>query len=94
MVRVKTGGRIHFGFANLSLSHERLYGALGVALERPQTTIEATATEVIRVDTGSDVPDRIEQDTRQYVRQVCDLLDVPWRDSPRDGESPPPHWIG
>ena len=77
MVRVKTGGRIHFGFANLSLSHERLYGALGVAIERPRTVIEATATEVIRVDTGSDVPDRIEQDTRQYVRQVCDLLGVP-----------------
>ncbi|ERH14109.1 MAG: hypothetical protein J07HB67_00071 [halophilic archaeon J07HB67] len=31
-VRVTTGGRLHFGFGNLSLAHERLYGACGVAV--------------------------------------------------------------
>ncbi len=77
MVGVTTGGRIHFGFDNLSLSHERLYGALGVALEQPRTTLEATATDVIRVKVSSDIPDRTEQDTRQYVERVCELLGVP-----------------
>jgi len=27
MARVSAGARLHFGFCNLSLSHERLYGA-------------------------------------------------------------------
>jgi len=29
MARVSAGARLHFGFCNLSLSHERLYGAPG-----------------------------------------------------------------
>ncbi len=77
MVRVTTGGRIHFGFGNLSLSRERLYGALGVALEGPRTTLEATATDLSRVKTSGDVSRRSEQETREYVTQVCDLLEVP-----------------
>jgi beta-ribofuranosylaminobenzene 5'-phosphate synthase len=35
-VRVTTGGRLHFGFGNLSLAHERLYGACGVAVAAPR----------------------------------------------------------
>jgi beta-ribofuranosylaminobenzene 5'-phosphate synthase len=40
-VRVTAGGRLLFGFCNLALDRERLYGGLGVALGRPATTVVA-----------------------------------------------------
>ena len=40
MTRVAVGGRLHFGFGNLSLAHERLYGSLGVALDEPQLAVD------------------------------------------------------
>jgi beta-ribofuranosylaminobenzene 5'-phosphate synthase len=40
-VRVAASARLHFGFCNLSLTHERLYGSLGVALEAPRTVVTA-----------------------------------------------------
>jgi beta-ribofuranosylaminobenzene 5'-phosphate synthase len=40
-VRVAAGARLHFGFCNLSLAHERLYGSLGVALDGPRTVVTA-----------------------------------------------------
>ncbi len=47
-VRVDVGSRLHFGFQNLSLAHERLYGGVGVALESPAVVIEAEpAAEVV-----------------------------------------------
>ena len=42
MSQVAVGARLHFGFSNLSLSHSRLYGALGVALAEPQVSLSAT----------------------------------------------------
>jgi beta-ribofuranosylaminobenzene 5'-phosphate synthase len=41
MTQVAVGARLHFGFSNLSLSHSRLYGALGVALAEPVVSLSA-----------------------------------------------------
>ncbi|MFB6082543.1 MAG: beta-ribofuranosylaminobenzene 5'-phosphate synthase family protein [Halanaeroarchaeum sp.] len=41
-VRVETGARLHFGFVNLSLAHDRLYGSLGLGLDDPRLVVEAT----------------------------------------------------
>ena len=41
MATVETGARLHFGFQNLSLAHERLYGGIGVALAEPRLIVEA-----------------------------------------------------
>jgi beta-ribofuranosylaminobenzene 5'-phosphate synthase len=67
-VRVSTGARLHFGFLNLSLAHQRLYGGLGVGLDEPRTVVAAEpATEV-------DCPDA---DARAYVERTVEALDVP-----------------
>ena len=50
MVRVSAGARLHFGFCSLSLSCERLYGALGLALAAPRVTIDAEPATSIGVD--------------------------------------------
>ncbi len=47
MTQVAVGARLHFGFGNLSLSHSRLYGALGVALAEPQVSVTATPAESV-----------------------------------------------
>jgi beta-ribofuranosylaminobenzene 5'-phosphate synthase len=66
-VRVSTGGRLHFGFTNLSLSHERLYGGLGVALREPRTVVTAAPAEGLHCD---------DADAREYARRAVSLLDV------------------
>jgi beta-ribofuranosylaminobenzene 5'-phosphate synthase len=65
---VTTGARLHFGFSNLSLAHERLYGALGVALDAPRLRVSATPAEAVRCD---------DADVREYARRAVALLDVP-----------------
>ena len=50
MTRVSAGARLHFGFGNLSLSHERLYGALGVALAEPSVVVEAEPAGRVSVE--------------------------------------------
>lgn len=67
MVRVTIGGRLHFGFQNLSLAHERLYGGLGVALESPTVSVEAVPADGVYCD------DRC---ARAYANRTVDLLDV------------------
>lgn len=49
MVRVETGARLHFGFQNLSLARERLYGGVGVALTEPRVVVEAERADDTRV---------------------------------------------
>jgi beta-ribofuranosylaminobenzene 5'-phosphate synthase len=66
--RVSTGGRLHFGFANLSLSHERLYGGLGLALREPRTVVAASVAEELACD---------DPDAAAYARRALGLLDVP-----------------
>ena len=67
MVRVTAGGRLHFGFQNLSLAHERLYGSLGVALDAPLVVVDAEPAESVRCD-----HDR----ARGYAERATDLLGV------------------
>lgn len=67
-VRVETGGRLHFGFCNLSLAHDRLYGSLGVALDQPRTIVEVLPAD----DVACDHPR-----ARQHAERACELLDVP-----------------
>ncbi|WP_458205715.1 beta-ribofuranosylaminobenzene 5'-phosphate synthase family protein [Haladaptatus sp. NG-SE-30] len=67
MAQVSVGARLHFGFQNLSLAHERLYGGLGVALESPTVTVDATPTDEVRCDDSR---------AAEYVRRATDLLDV------------------
>ena len=66
MTQVAVGARLHFGFGNLSLSHSRLYGALGVALAEPQVSLTATPAE--SVDTPPAVAD--------LAATVCEQLGV------------------
>lgn len=68
MSRVAAGARLHFGFTNLSLVHERLYGALGVALEGPQAVVRAKRADRSNC-TGAPHTDLVER--------VVDLLAVP-----------------
>jgi beta-ribofuranosylaminobenzene 5'-phosphate synthase len=71
MARIAAGARLHFGFQNLSLAHERLYGSLGVALDSPRVVVTAESAEGVRAD-----HDR----ARTYARRAVELLDVPGAD--------------
>ena len=67
-VRVAAGGRVHFGFQNLSLARERLYGGLGVALDAPRVVLVAEPADTVRCDDAR---------AATYAERVVDLLDVP-----------------
>lgn len=67
MAHVETAGRLHFGFGNLSLAHDRLYGALGVALDQPTLSVEATAADGIHCADDA---------ATEYAELACDLLGV------------------
>jgi beta-ribofuranosylaminobenzene 5'-phosphate synthase len=64
-VRVSTGARLHFGFTNLSLVHERLYGSLGVAVDAPGVVVEAAAADDLHCD---------HDEARAYAATALDLL--------------------
>ncbi|EMA23512.1 beta-ribofuranosylaminobenzene 5'-phosphate synthase family protein [Haloarcula argentinensis] len=68
MPTVTTAARLHFGFQNLSLAHERLYGGVGLALDEPRLTVEATRADTVQCDDPA---------TEPYVQRVVDALDVP-----------------
>ena len=82
MARASTGARLHFGFCNLSLSHERLYGALGVGLREPRVVVDADPADRVRVETTDgadpavDAADPAVDEVRAYARTAVDLLDV------------------
>jgi beta-ribofuranosylaminobenzene 5'-phosphate synthase len=67
MATVDVGSRLHFGFQNLSLAHDRLYGGVGVALSAPRLVVEATRADDI------DAPELVESS----VRTAVETLDVP-----------------
>ncbi|GAB3418416.1 beta-ribofuranosylaminobenzene 5'-phosphate synthase [Haloparvum alkalitolerans] len=81
MVRVTAGARLHFGFGNLSLSHERLYGALGVALVEPRVVVDAERSgepsATLGLDGAARDPDALAADLDAYVERACELLEVP-----------------
>jgi len=66
-VRVAAGARLHFGFQNLSLARERLYGGVGVALEEPRVVIEAEPAAGVHCD---------DPVVTEHARTAVDLLDV------------------
>ncbi len=67
MARVSVGARLHFGFQNLSLAHERLYGGIGVALSRPSLTVSAERAETLSA------PDPLAE---RYARRSLRALDL------------------
>ncbi|MDS0299503.1 GHMP kinase [Halogeometricum sp. S1BR25-6] len=67
-VRVSTGARLHFGFLNLSLAHQRLYGGLGVGLDEPRAVVAAEPADDV---------DCADPDARRYAERSVALLDVP-----------------
>ncbi|MFC6835157.1 beta-ribofuranosylaminobenzene 5'-phosphate synthase family protein [Halomarina ordinaria] len=67
MVRVETGARLHFGFQNLSLAHERLYGGVGVSLDGPRAVVEAHPAGDVDAD----------PELASTVERACDVLSVP-----------------
>ncbi|MFB6256786.1 MAG: beta-ribofuranosylaminobenzene 5'-phosphate synthase family protein [Haloplanus sp.] len=69
--------RLHFGFCNLSLSRERLYGSLGVGLDRPSVRVTATPADDVRCD---------HEVAREYAVRAVSLLGVPGADITVDGE--------
>jgi len=67
MTRVTVGGRLHFGFGNLSLAHERLYGSLGVALEQPRLVVEIEPADSVVAP----------PDGESLVETICEQLGLP-----------------
>jgi len=68
MATVETAARLHFGFQNLSLAHERLYGGIGVALAEPRLVVEAERADGVHCGDERVVP---------YAEQVVAELGVP-----------------
>jgi len=84
MVRVSAGARLHFGFQNLSLAHDRLYGGVGVGLAEPRVAVRAEPAAAVSVDAAADaIPavggdERADRDAaRRYAERAADALDVP-----------------
>ncbi|VTT85399.1 beta-ribofuranosylaminobenzene 5'-phosphate synthase [Halorubrum sp. DM2] len=83
MARASVGARLHFGFCNLSLSHERLYGALGVGLAAPRVVVDAEPDSAVGVTVeaaagaeSSGSASAVREDVREYATAATDLLGV------------------
>jgi beta-ribofuranosylaminobenzene 5'-phosphate synthase len=68
---VRTGSRLHFGFLNLSLARERIYGGLGVAIGEPVVSVRADPADRVTCD---------DPDVETYARLSVDALGVPGAD--------------
>lgn len=68
MARVSAAGRLHFGFCNLSLARERLYGAIGVAIDEPRTVVIAEQHDSIECEHPT---------IREHANVACDRLGCP-----------------
>lgn len=84
-VSVSTGCRLHLGFTNLSDDIGRCFGSVGVALDRPSTTVvvEERGEDVV---VGDD-PEQL----RAYRRLFCEYYQVDPRVSIEVQESIPQH---
>jgi beta-ribofuranosylaminobenzene 5'-phosphate synthase len=69
-VTVATGSRLHLGFTNLSDDLRRCYGSLGVAIDRPSTTV--VVEEGDAADALGDDAERV----RAWRRRFCDHFGV------------------
>lgn len=78
MATVTTAGRLHFGFQNLSLAHQRLYSGIGVALDAPRLVVQAVPDDGVRVRDETDPSgQRSSEAVREYALRSTELLDVP-----------------
>jgi len=68
--RVAVGGRLHFGFGNLSLEHGRLYGALG----EPRTVVTAEPAAEPTVEAAPGVEGATADAAREYARRAAERL--------------------
>jgi beta-ribofuranosylaminobenzene 5'-phosphate synthase len=68
MTIVEAGARLHFGFQNLSLAYQRLYGGVGVALTEPRIVLEAGRADDV---------DCTWEALEPHVRKAVEVLDVP-----------------
>lgn len=68
MARVRAGARLHVGFQNLSLAHERLYGGIGISIEEPYVEISAEPAPSVDCEDGI---------VRTYAHRVVEHLGVP-----------------
>ena len=66
-VRVDTGARLHVGFQNLSLAHERLYGGVGIAIDSPRVVLDAEPAERVVCD---------DEFVAHHAARSCELLGV------------------
>ncbi|WP_251328040.1 beta-ribofuranosylaminobenzene 5'-phosphate synthase family protein [Haloplanus pelagicus] len=64
---VTAHARLHFGFCNLSLANERLYGSLGVGLDRPSVTVTASPAAAVDCEHPT---------VREYAARSVNLLGV------------------
>ncbi|MFC6863732.1 beta-ribofuranosylaminobenzene 5'-phosphate synthase family protein [Halomicroarcula sp. GCM10025817] len=67
MATVTTAARLHFGFQNLALAHERLYGGVGLALAEPRLVLEAERADGVAC---------ADEDVAPYVRRAVEVLGV------------------
>ncbi|ELY66399.1 beta-ribofuranosylaminobenzene 5'-phosphate synthase family protein [Natronococcus jeotgali] len=65
---VSAGARLHVGFQNLSLARRRLYGGVGVGLERPRATVVADPASTVAASDPL---------VAEYARRAADALGVP-----------------
>ncbi|MFC3958610.1 beta-ribofuranosylaminobenzene 5'-phosphate synthase family protein [Halovivax cerinus] len=82
MVTVSAGARLHVGFQNLSLAHERLYGGIGVGLAEPRVRVCAERADDVTVSDerpteSDDTAIESTESTRRYAERAVDVLDVP-----------------
>ncbi len=68
MATVSSGARLHVGFQNLSLTHDRLYGGIGVGLAEPQVRVSAQPADTVSA------PD---ETSTAYAERAVSLLSVP-----------------
>lgn len=90
MARAATGTRLHFGFRNLSLARERLYGGVGMMVEQPRIMIAAESAPTVTCESGGGsagselngqlgadgVPEGVVETARTYAERAVGLLDV------------------
>ena len=74
-VRVRAPARLHFGFQNLSLVRERLYGGIGAAITEPAFDITVETADSITVEAANGDVEAAE--FRPIARQTVEMLDVP-----------------
>ncbi|MDZ7689107.1 MAG: beta-ribofuranosylaminobenzene 5'-phosphate synthase family protein [Halobacteriales archaeon] len=71
-VRVETPARLHFGFLDLSGASGRLYGGVGVGIDKPRAVFEAEPAPTVDVVGADDETDYFER----LVSEAVDTLGV------------------